>query len=292
MKTGKTVILIILVGLLSVNLYGQRNNLEIGLSGSAGLSALRFTTAAGVKPSHSAGFAFGCDIAVLFTNQWSLRTGVNMASYNAFVFFDLQETRNLTATPLGELPANSRFYMIAEYNRYEEHHEALYLRFLLMIQYRIPIGTQQHFYVAAGIQTGILANSSYRLRSGDVVIKGYSDFTMQYYEELTVHGFDIYSNIRSTSKPNFGIALFGAFETGMIWNLNEGMALYTGIFIDYGINDIRRGNLTKEPIIHNENGSHTFNSILFSQNDGKPMTGKVQPIAIGLRLRLSMAFRN
>ena len=290
MKIKKLAILYIFTGLITVNMSAQKNGYEIGLCGSAGLSALQFTTADGSKPSYNAGYVFGWDIAVLFTGRWSFRTGVNMASYRSTFSSVLQKTRNLIPTP-DNLPDDSRFYMIAEYNRYEERHEAFYLRFPLMIQYRIPAGAKQHFYAAAGVHAGIQTNSACRIHSGDVVTKGYSDYTMQYYEEMPGHGFDTYRNIRSAGKLDFGFVLSGAIETGMMWSINNGMALYTGIFLDYGLNDVRRGSLTKESFVFDEKeGAYMFNSILYSKNEEKPMTGKVQPLAVGLRLRWSMLF--
>ena len=288
-KNQKSKIISIVAGLiaLNLNLYAQTRifgNYEIGLSGSAGLSALHFTTADGSKPSYSAGYAFGWDIAVFFTEHWAFRTGVNMASYHASVSFKQHETRSLIATPSG-LPTGSHFYMETEYRGYEEQQEALYLRFPLTAQYR-----KSRFYAAAGIQAGIRANATCRIRSDKVITKGYSDYTMQYYENM--HGFDNYQNIGTVSKPDLGLALSGVVETGMIWKLKNEMSLYTGVFLDYGFNDVRKGNPMKESIVYNENGAHTFNSILNSQNDGKPMTDKVQPLAVGLRLRWSLSFSN
>lgn len=289
MKTG---ILIILIGLTAINLNAQNNlfdGYEIGLNGSAGLSALHFTTADGSKPSYSAGYAFGWDIAMIWNDFWSFRTGVNMTSYHASVSFKQKETRNLITTPAG-LPTNSHFYMEAKYRGYEEQHKVLYLRIPLMAQYRMPTGVNHYYYVSAGLQTGIRANATCFIHSDEIVTKGYSEYTMQYYENMSVHGFDLYSNIKSTGKTNLGIAFSGALETGLIWKLKNEMALYTGVFLDCALNDIRKGNPEKEPVVYSETGVHTFNSIINSQNDGKPMTDQVHPVAVGLRLRWSMRF--
>ena len=292
MKT-RTGIAGIFAGLMAINgnLYSQRlfsGDHEIGLSGSAGMSALLFSPVDGSQPSYSAGYAVGWDIAFMFSERWAFRTGVNMASYHSAYSSDLLETRNLTANPT-EIP-DGNFYLETGYRGYEEQYEALYLLFPLMAQYRIPVGAIHHFYAAGGVNAGIRTNDACRIRSGDVVTKGYSEYTMQYYEELPGHGFDTYRNVRSADKLDFGFALSGALETGMMWRINNGMALYTGIFLDYGFNDLRKGNPKKESIVYDEYGAHTFNSILHSQNDGSPMTGKVHPLAVGIRLRWSMLF--
>jgi len=284
----KRIIFTILTVLIAINLYAQRNvpgDYEIGFSVSGGLSALHFTTVNDNQSSPSFGYGFGWDVAVLFTEQWSLRTGLNMASYQASVIFDRQETRShVTPKPQGLSDFSDPFYIIAKYSGYEERHEALYLRFPLMVQYRMA----KYFYAAAGIQAGILTNGSYRIKSDGLVTEGYSEYTMQPYEGM--HGFDNHLDVKSAKKPDFGFALSGAFETGVRWGFNNGMALYTGVFLDYCLNDVRKGNPKKESIVYNEEGKHTFNSILYSQNEEKPMTGKVQPLAVGLRLRLSMGF--
>lgn len=292
--TIKRGILCILVGAIAVNTFAQKSifsDYEIGLFGSGGLSALRYTPANGSTPSYDPGYSFGWDVALFFTKQLAFRTGINMASYNAHVSFDRQENRYPVATPDG-LPADSRFYLVAEYQQYEEQQEALYVRFPLMVQYRMP-GEKARFYTAAGFQIGLRANATYRIRSGAVTTKGYSDYTWQYYEGFPGHNFDTYPNVSAVGKLDFGVALSGVLETGVIWKINEGSALYTGIFVEYGINDIRKGNPSKESIVYDSDSSspgYRYNSILHSQTDGTPITGKVQPFAVGLRLRWSIRF--
>ena len=283
-------ILLIVFLFFSVNLHAQRglfDGFEVGLSGSGGLSALHFTTVDKGKFTNSVGYAFGWEVGLLFTDGWSLRTGVNMASYKASVFFDQLETRTVFNETPGGYPLGSRYYRVFEHQQYEELHEALLLRFPLMVQYQAT----QRFYVAAGIQTGILANSSYRLRSDEFSIKGYSDFTDQYYEDFKQEGFNSYSKRKSANKLDFGVALSGVLETGLKWNLNNGMALYTGVFIDYGINDFRKNAPIKRIVEYSQDNDHAYNSIIFSQNNGEPMTSKVKPVAAGLRLRLNMGFK-
>ena len=293
MKIKRTVFFSIFIAWASINLSAQKHlfdHYEVGLTGSVGLSALHFTIADGSKPSYGAGFAYGCDVAVILSDHWSLGTGLNMASYHASISSKIQETRNLIATPAG-LPADTRFYMDTEYRGYEERHDALFIRFPLMAQYRIPAGAQRYFYVSAGVQTGIRVNATCRIRTNEIVTKGFSEFTKQYYEGLPVHGFDSFSEIKSKSRSDdFGIVLSGALETGVIWMLKNEMSLYTGLFLDYGLNDIRKSASEKAPIEYHETEMHTFNSILQSQNDGRPMTGKVLPLAVGLRLRWSIRF--
>jgi len=276
-----------------MNLNAQSNildNYEIGLSGSAGLSALHFKTADGNKPTYSVGYAFGWDIAVLFSEQWAVRTGVSMGSYRSSVSFDHIETRNIISSPPG-MPKDSRFIRVSDFYNYEESHEALYLHFPLMAQYRFSTSANKHLYVAAGFQTSILANSVYSIHSDEAVTKSYSDYTMVYYEGLPDLGFDTYSKIKSVNKPDFGISIAGVLETGIRMMFSNGTAMYASVFMDYGLNDIRKNTSSKHSIVYGEEGTISFNTLINAQNDGKPVINKVLPVSVGLRLRWSMMFR-
>lgn len=287
---GKKIVFYILACLFVVNIYAQdidSKKIEVSLNGSAGLSGLLFTTDEESKLSFQDGYSYGWDVTFLFTKHCAFRTGLNMASYKSSISIDKFETQYIMPTPSG-LPPNSNFYLLTEYNNYEELYRVLYLRFPLMFQFQT--GEKYKFYVSAGVQVGILSNASYLIRCNNLTTKGYSEFTDYYFENFPEHGFSSYSNIKSTGKPDFGISFSGVLETGLKWKINDEMALYTGFFADYGLNDIRKSNSTKESIICSNKGVFTFNSILHSQINDKQITGKVQPFAAGLRLRWSFLF--
>ena len=150
------------------SLHSQGISYEIGIHGSAGMSALRFAPASGGMPSFGMGYVLGWDVSLLFSERLSFRTGANVTSYRALASFDQMETRNVLSPPPDNLPLDSRFYVVAQYNRYEEEHEVLYIRIPIMIQYMIPAGNNSHFYAAAGVLTGLPINAFYRIRSGDI----------------------------------------------------------------------------------------------------------------------------
>jgi len=288
MKKIETIILIILAGLITVNINAQNNNsdkIEIGVSGSAGMSALNFTPINGNSPSYGFGYDFGWDIAFLFSEQLSFRTGVNLASYKSSISIEEHSVRHQIQLPIG-IPIDG-FYMIAEYTQYEELFEAFFIRFPLMVQYQM--GSKQNFYVAAGLYVGLPLNSFSQINADQLVTKGYSEYTMQYYEKMPNHGFDTYTDIKSGSKLDLGLSLSAALEAGLKWNIKNGMLLYTGIFADFGLNNIRKGDSMEESVFFNEDEkSFKFNSILHSQTEGKPLTDKVKPNAFGLKIRLSL----
>jgi len=290
MKKIKTIILSILVGLIAVNInvYAQKNTpekMEIGVSVATGMSALNFVLVDGEKPSYGIGINFGWEAAFVFSEQLSFRTGVNLASFKSSVNIEQHNVcHQLIPVPAG-FPDDHKFSMIAEFGNYKEQFEAFYIRLPLMLQYLM--GAKNNFYVSAGANVGIPLNSVSQINSEKLITKGYSDFTMQEYENMPNHGFYTYSDIRTGSKLQLGLSLSAALETGMKWKIRNGICLYTGLFADFGLNNIRKGDSMKESVIFNEESeSFIFNSVLHSQTKDKPLIDKVKPMFFGLRLKI------
>ena len=276
-------ILCIIVCLIAINVHSQ--NIEIGVSGALGMSSLNFISINDDKPSFGIGNNFGLDVAFLLSKQLSFRTGVNFATYKSSVNIDRHNTRfELIPLPPGLQEYSEKFHITADYSNYEELYEAFFIRIPIMIQYQ----TGSPFYLAAGVMVGLPLNSFSQINADQLVTKGYSDYTMQEYENMPDHGFGSYPNIKAGSELDLGISISAALEAGFKWKIKNGMSLYTGIFADYGLNNIRKGDSMKESVILNEEEStFTHNSILHSQSDGKALTDKVQPVMFGVRLRVS-----
>jgi len=271
---------------MAINVHSQ--NIEIGVNAAAGMSSLSLKSDNDYKTSFGIGNNFGFDVAFLFTEQIAFRTGVNLATYKSSVNIDKHNVRYEIPLPPGI--DKEKFFMIAEYTKYEELQEAFFIRLPLMLQYQT--GSKQKFYIAAGFIAGLPLNSFSQINADQLVTRGYSDYTMQEYENMPDHGFYTYPNIKSGSELDFGISLSAALEAGLKMSLKNGMYLYSGIFADYGLNNIRKGDSMKETVIFNEEAKNfNYNSILHSQTDGKPLTDKVQPIAFGLKLRLSVELK-
>ena len=283
----KTIILSIFVGILTVNILSQNSEkLEIGISGAAGLSALTVSPIDDVKPSFGVGYNFGWDVAFKLNPQLSFRTGINLASFKSSISFDRLDVQFILPPPAG-IPEDYDFYMHAEYDKYEELFEAFFVRLPLMFQFQT--GAEKQFYIAAGFLVGIPVNSFSQIKTDQLVTKGYSDFTMLEYENMPSHGFDTQLDIKSASKLEFGVSISAAIETGIKWKFNNGINLYTGIYADFGLNNIRKSDDLQEAVIYNnENQSFTFNSILHSQTEGRAMADKVAPVAFGVKIRFAV----
>jgi outer membrane protein OmpA-like peptidoglycan-associated protein len=90
----------------------------------------------------------------------------------------------------------------------------------------------------------------------------------------------------------FKTAFFASVETGVKWKLNEVLSLYTGVYADYGLNDMRKSG--NEPLVAYNNADprdFKVNGVLYSQyaQNGTPQsfTDKVTPLAAGVKLGLA-----
>jgi hypothetical protein len=51
--------------------------------------------------------------------------------------------------------------------------------------------------------------------------------------------------LRLFGKLDLGVSLLGTVETGVKWNIGTGTALYTGVFMDYGLNNALKAVIRK-----------------------------------------------
>ena len=97
----------------------------------------------------------------------------------------------------------------------------------------------------------------------------------------------------------FGLkaAFMFALESGIKWRVNKENTLYTGLYLDYGLNSISKKNEGVSFIGYNTAFPQNFsvNSILTSQymQNGESkdfVSGKVVPIALGIKIRWAFEF--
>jgi hypothetical protein len=70
-----------------------------------------------------------------------------------------------------------------------------------------------------------------------------------------------------------------SIETGMRWRFNKNTRLYTGIYIDWGLTDIRKEKENSPMVIYND-GQYTIGSAIATAD-------KVVPMAAGIMVRLA-----
>lgn len=278
-------IVIFVFSFLSCSLFAQVQIAhEFGFNAGGGFSALQSKLSIDGKQSSGFGGKIGLDYTFFFTPNWGIGTGTGIAFYNSTTSVDNINDHYLLETPTG-FPANSNFYLYTTSKQIEEKQQATYFNIPLMLQYQTS--GKNKFYAQGGILFGIPLSANYNTISGSLTTKGYSDFTGQYYE-TTSHGFSTFPDVASSGELDFGQSYSASMEIGLKWKLNDKFSLQTGLYLDYGLNKIRKQQSPQNFVTTSQKTSsgYDYNSLLFSQAAGKNITDKASLQTFGLNLKL------
>lgn len=266
---------------------------EVSVNGGLGLSTLKYDVKQGShksKMGHTLGFGYTYHI----DENFGIKTGLE------FVFYKSEAKLSKFADSYRSTDTSGEFNFNTSVNDYSEKQQATYLNIPIMGQYQWPAFNGSQYYVAAGFTVGIPLSGKYKTSGASFKTTG-SDFDYienpPIIEDTESLGFYSFEGRKINESLKFNIAVSVSLEAGVKWKLVEGMNLYTGIYTNYGVNDIRKGDKNKNFLVYeppyNNVKAKDFqqNSILHSQiSDGKnekSMTGKVRVLDLGLKLRLS-----
>ncbi|MDR1348240.1 MAG: outer membrane beta-barrel protein [Prevotellaceae bacterium] len=263
---------------------------EFIISASGGISALHYKSEV-ANASTGFGGSFGAGYVYFFNDRWGISTGIEAALYRADAQSDNLHVEYPIATPAG---LQGNFFLRANYERFKETHSTILLQIPVMLQFQVPVTKKfgysdtDLFYVAAGFKLAFPVSAKYNQSSTSVTTSGYSDYTEQTYERMPNHGFTAYESVKSSGSLDFGLAYMLAFECGMKWHTSGKNFLYTGIYSDYGLNNINKED-AHELLVYTASApsEYRYNSFLQSQSGNQPLVDKVSLFAIGIKLKWS-----
>lgn len=259
---------------------------ELSLHAGAGPATLATKAGTGVEvDGGQVGALFGVGYAYYFTPALALQTGIEYNRYsNKFALSALSgkyETRDNEGDEV-EFSYTS--------NEYSETVNSGYLQIPVMVQFLAGIDRKNSFYVSAGMKLGLALSSTFDNRLDNLTTEGY-------YPSLNVTisgdspdlGFGNYSGLSSDGELTLNTAFIAAAETGMMWKLSPGMSLYTGAYLDWGLNNIYKGG-DSHPVEYNRAnpGEPLLNSLTSSSAEGTAsFMEKINIMALGIKVRLA-----
>ena len=269
-------IIIIATLFLSIYCMGQTQN-ELSIYGGGGLSTLTYSVNGG-ESSMGTGMDFGIGYTFLFNEQWGINTGLGIATYNA----ESSVNGTTAVTPDLRDSENFLFDMHTTLSAYNETQQAMYLNIPVMIQFQT--GAAHKFYALGGAKIGIPLKGSYQASDITLNNRGYYPEYDNWVSTQEFAGFGSFTNKSSDGKSDFGIAVLLSLESGMKWRLSEKLSLYTGAYLDYGLNNIVNDN-NKGFLEYNTANPAEFktNSVLSSS----ALADKVSLMAAGIKLRIA-----
>lgn len=290
----KKIIRLAILGLFIGNtVFAQQKPLkhEMSVWGMGGLSTLKYDLRTG---NHKDDFGGGAGIGYTyyFSKIVGLNAGIEFTFYNSKSIINHLETSYMTQDFKG-----TEFLYKSAIDNYEEKQRASYFNIPIQIQVLYPIGAKSIF-IAGGFKLGIPLSGNYKSEKGVIKTTGYYKYENHEYEDIPALGFSTYSAKQGKEDYDVRIAYILSLEGGMKWRLPDNLFLYTGLYFDYGLNDIGKADRTNEFVQYNiEKPSKLINNGLLTSQFGnserkESFTNKIYPMAFGVKVRLAFNLTN
>jgi hypothetical protein len=211
-------------------------------------------------------------------------TGVEMSTYVSEAHF---------SSVSGKYPENADElnYELDEYqvsyshNTYNEMQDVALFSVPVMVQYRLPISFgSMGLFVSGGFKLGFPIKVKAVVNSYYATVKGYfakedveyGGYWMQDHGFLSAPISDLNSNV------DLGVSVSLALETGVRFRLTDKIGLYTGLYLDYGLNNIqKKDNRHLLEYYFGDKDSIRYNSVL---NTG--FIDRINMVSAGLKVRI------
>jgi hypothetical protein len=258
----------------------------------------------GGSVSGAVGGGAGAAYTYYFNQWWAISAGIEAGTYGASVSTSILNSGKHEGHTDGIRPP--QMILNADYEQYSEKQNAVYGHIPIMAQLLIPGGDTYEYYLSAGVKVGMAMSSSFQMTFDKVKIWAWLPYSAQRIEDVPALGYATRENVAGmydmSGKLPLGINLAGAAEAGIRWIFEDGAALYTGIYLDYGILNVQRSSdaalvmSTQQPQIFN------YRSILeaqyqwqeaFPAPDKPPpvssqrYVNRVHPTGIGIKVKLA-----
>ncbi|GHT40326.1 hypothetical protein AGMMS49965_08420 [Bacteroidia bacterium] len=179
------------------------------------------------------GFDFGVGYTFFFNPHWGISTGASAAFFNSKYALPTFGEEYRTSDGVDGIADNFKYNYTA--TGYTEKQRATFLTIPLMLHFEVG-----KFYAELGGKAGFpLGSITYNGRLDKLQASGKIDGYGSPIEAPKFMGFGTFQGLSNTgsltqSKPVF----FASAEAGRKWKLTQNWSLYTGAYIDYGLNKI------------------------------------------------------
>jgi len=308
----KKIILAVTIGLFTVSSFAQeqQNRHEFSVWGGGGISSLQYDAVIGGNTGDhkvGAGGIVGLGYDYFFNYNWSLGGGVEFSALAGKTAFPLINDKYVTGMP-AFLGGNQRIQFHTQGNDFYERQRAYYINIPIMARYQFDLFKGHKFYAAAGPKIGIPVDGTYRSK-GELETTGFlfengEPSSKDRYESMPEHGFGKNMN-NYKGDLDLKVNIMASLEAGVKWRFKENKKwhLYTGLFADFGLNDIVKGNdkITKAEHFYafqgpNPNDYKTSSMFYAAQgNEGSHptayVTNRVNTFAFGVKARVSYGIK-
>lgn len=260
---------------------------EVSASLGGGMSTLNYKPEAGNKK-----YGFGGEIGVgyryFFKKEWAINTGLG---------FELHNSKMTVGEIYSVIPGlydndffNMQYDLHSTVNDYTEKQRMGMIT--LPVQIHFERGhNKRKYYVAGGFKFGLPVFANYRSSSKSITNKGYYPDLDNWLETQEFMGFGTFTGVKDKNKLSFKPSVMLSLEAGLKWKLPKISWLYTGVYFDYGLNNISKGDKTNDFLWINVSDPSKFKtrSVLessYTTENGQKVifADRVVPMTVGIKL--------
>lgn len=260
---------------LGIQSYSQEMKHQFTAAAGGFFAPINYSLKSGdVKQGY--GISIGFRYSYYLNSNWSIGIGTEYQNFNATAEIDLVKGNYMAIDSEGE-----QFDFRYNAAGYKEKQSLQYVTIPLNFQFE---GTgYPGFYASVGAKVGFALKGTYEASIDNLSTSGYYP---QYDVELFDPRFAGFGNFGSVNQGkqdlDINVAYLATLEFGIKRYLNTNSALYIGLYIDYGLNDILSKDVDKNIVEFNENipVDFKYNSILESS-----YADAVNIMAYGLKVR-------
>jgi hypothetical protein len=282
MTSMKTHILL-LSGILLCLTATAQIRYEISIGGGGGLSAFNYKPISPATANMGFGGQFGAGYVLFLNNHWGIGTGAGISFFGASAEAD--GAKSIIPNLIDDY--NDTYELRTTLAHYTEKQRAAFVRIPLFAQY-IHKDSSSGFYAQAGVELYIPLSAKYSAADATLINSAY--YPTHGGEEVPAPkfaGLGTFAGYNAKGNLKLKTAIAVALEAGWRWKLPRRFLLYTGAYLDYGINNIRKE--SQSFVIPNAAVPANFstNSVLNIQNaQGNDFADRVSLLAAGITVRL------
>ena len=255
---------------------------EFTVSLGAGSSGLKYQINGEQSKSR-----FGGEVGVDYSHYFSKMVGISLG-LEAGMFAGSINMQSISyKQPIETLPeVYGTFLLQADYTGFKEKQNVLLLQIPVMLRFQFPVSEKAFLFLGTGIKAGFPVSSKWNQNTATLTTVGYSEYTYQQYADMPNHGFSTFSDVSASGKLELKTPVLFALEGGLKMSIGEGKYLYTGVFLDYGLNDILK-KPEKAYLLEYNSASpadYNYNSILTTNQYSVP--GGIKPFAVGIKFKM------
>lgn len=281
-------IIVLILALATTILASAQDKQEVSVYLGGGLSSLKYDLGESGDVSSQFGPLLGIGYTYKVNSTWGIVSGLEMAVYKSEASSQGLKGQYMTQDNYG-----NDFEWRLTLHDFKETQTGTYLNIPIMVQFAPE--SSGKFYANFGLKVGIPLSGKYEAEYTKLVASGYYPATDAEYTDINFRGFGEFEGSSSKGDVDFGVAFILAAECGLKWKLSNSMNLYTGGYIDYGLNNLVKEGDSNRIISYEKNNPTNvdYNSLMYSKRtegeDTKPFIDKVVPFAFGLKVKLGFS---